>query len=112
MKVYRIEKNKNDGVWYDKNQKYICENDILKTFPMPKQDNVYLSIYKSAGRSLDILLSFIPKEVQVELKKKGYVLAEYDTDDYFVKYYNGVEEICFNKTNYKERKVLKWRIKI
>ena len=103
MKVYRIEKDEENGIWYNKNCEFELADYGLNHLPMPKEENVYKGIYRSSCPTVDDLLYWIPKDVQERLKAKGYKLVEYETEDYFEREH---KEICFNKTNYIYRKVL------
>lgn len=91
MKLYRIEKNAVDGCWYNKNGKYHCSDPILIAHEMPSEPNIYKGIYKSACATLEDLFWWVSKELA---KRNGYILAEYESEDYF---YREHGEICFNK---------------
>lgn len=91
MKLYRIEKNAEDGCWYNRNGEYSCEEPVLINHPMPREPHIYKNIYKSACSTLKDLFWWVKKEIAI---RNGYVLAVYETDDYF---YREHGEICFNK---------------
>lgn len=91
MTLYRIEKNENDGCWYNGNQQFSCEDETLIKHPMPSEPNIYRGIYKSACATMEDLFWWVSKEVAV---KNGYVLAKYESNDYFFREHG---EICFNK---------------
>ena len=105
MIVYRIELNKDDGIWYDKNQNFKLADYGLNHIPMPKENEIYKTIYKSSCASIENLLYWIPKDIQDRLKQKGYKLVEYETKDYFEREHG---EVCFNKTNYIYRIEKSW----
>jgi len=105
MKVYRIEKDKENGVWYNKKSEFCVVDEGLMHLPMPAENEVYKGIYRSSCPTVEDLLYWIPKDVQQRLKQRGYKLVEYETHDYFERPHN---EICFNKTNFEYRKEIGW----
>ena len=100
MKLYRIEKDAENGVWYDRNGNFCLADESLAFLPMPSEPSVYKGIYKSSCASVEELLYWLPEHVQERLKAMGYKLVEYESDDYFSRDHG---EVCFNKLTAKRR---------
>ena len=105
MKLYRIEQNEKDGIFYTRNQEYKLADPGLTHIPMPYEPNIYKQIYSSSCSTIKDLLYWIPKIVQEILKSRGYKLVVYESNDYFEREHG---EFCFNKTNYISRTELNW----
>ena len=96
-KLFRLEIDAENGCWYNKNGEYHCSEPSLISHDMPSEPNVYKGIYKSACATLEDLFWWVDKELA---KKNKYVLAEYESEDYFEREHG---EICFNKLTAKRR---------
>jgi len=103
MTLYRIELDEQNGLWYDKNAHFFCKDKDLIKLPMPEEKSIYKGVYKSACANLQDILYWIPLKAQKRLKKAGYKLVKYETNDYF---YREHGEVCFNKTNYISRIII------
>lgn len=100
MILYRIEIDAENGCWYNKNSKYHCSNPLLIEHDMPSEPEIYKGIYKSACATMEDLFWWISKEIAI---KNNYVLAKYETEDYFVREHG---EICFNKLTAKRTELI------
>lgn len=103
MKIYRFEKDKENGCWYDKNARFHCWDKDLIKHPMPSEPNIYKNTYSSGCHTLEELLWWIPKKVAKRLVSKGCVFAVYESEDYFEREHG---EVCFNKKTYTSREVI------
>lgn len=107
MKIYRFEKDENNGCWYNSKSQFHCWDKDLIKHPMPSEPDIYKGVYSSGCHTLEELLWWIPKKVAKRLVALGCVFTEYESEDYFEREHG---EVCFNKTNYISRRVINVRL--